>query len=245
MSFVPTFARSSNSSRLRSPSFSSRGLGLGLGLVLALGATLSLGACKKSSKETCKPDEYVYEEIALHIQAAQDLNLDEEGNPLPTLVRIYQLSGDLATRSLDFTELWEDHEAALGDEFISDKEFQIYPDSSEVIQITPEKDARYILAFGVFQQPVGNTWYRVYEIPDTYGQQACELKAEEKDPATLGQPCVYLYMERNQIDGGKSVPPGFDDSALETTCTPVYTPKTTTAASDEGKHKKDKKKKDK
>src|SRR5690606_41145316 len=108
---------------------------------------------------------------------------------------------------------------------------------SEVIMLTPEKDARYILAFGVFQQPVGNTWYRVYEVPDSYGKQACELKAEEKDPATLGQPCMYLYMERNQIDGGKSIPPGFDKSKVETTCTPLYTPKTTTA-SDGGKDKK-------
>lgn len=215
----------------------STGLGLTTGLLLSF-AALSLGACKNKDKETCKPDDYTYKEIALHIQAAADLNLDEEGNPLPTVVRVYQLSGDLATRSLDFTELWEDHETALGDEYISDKEFQIYPDSSEVIMLTPEKDARFILAFGVFQQPVGNTWYRVYEIPDSYGKQACELKAEEKDPATLGQPCVYLYMERNQIDGGKAIPPGFDKAKVETTCTPVYTPKTTTAADDGGKDKK-------
>ncbi len=212
----------------------------GLGLALGLCAALTLGACKnKGDKQTCNPDDYEFKEIALHIQASADLNLDAEGNPLPTVVRLYQLSGDLATRSLDFTELWEDHEAALGDEYISDKEFQIYPDSAELIMLTPDKDARYILAFGVFQQPVGNTWYRVYEIPDTYGRQACEYKAEEKDPDTLGQPCVYLYMERNQIDGGKSVPPGFDKSKVETTCTPVYTPKTVTA--DDGGKDKDKK----
>lgn len=208
------------------------------GLALGLCTALTLGACKNKNKETCKPDDYTFKEIAVHIQAAADLNLDGDGNPLPTVVRVYQLSGDLATRSLDFTEMWEDGKTALGDEFISEKEFQIYADSSEVIQIKPEKDARYILAFGGFQQAVGNTWYTVYEIPDTYGKQACELKAEEKDPATLGQPCVYLYMERNQIDGGKNVPPGFDKSKVEVTCTPVYTPKTVSASSDGGKGKK-------
>jgi type VI secretion system protein VasD len=211
-----------------------------LGLALGLVASLSLGACKNKNKESCKPDDYVFKEVALHIQAAADLNLDEEGNPLPTVIRIYQLNGDLATRNLDFTELWEDAKTALGDEYISDKEIQIYPDSSELIKITPEKEARFILAFAAFQQPVGNTWFRVYEIPDSYGRQACDLKAEEKDPATLGEPCAYLYLERNQMDGGKDVPPGFDEGKVETVCTPLYTPKTTTAASDDDK-KKDKK----
>jgi type VI secretion system protein VasD len=210
------------------------------GLAFGLCTALALGACKNKDKETCNPDDYTYKEIALHIQASADLNLDGDGNPLPTVVRVYQLSGDLATRSLDFTEMWEDGKTALGDEYLSDKEFQIYAESSEVIQITPEKDARYILAFGGFQQAVGNTWYTVYEIPDTYGKQACEMKAEEKDPATLGQPCMYLYMERNQLDGGKTIPPGFDKSKVEVTCTPVYTPKTATASSDGGKGKKDK-----
>jgi len=227
---MPVAPASSRSSIL-SPRFSrGRRLGLRLGFGLGLCAALSLGACKNKNKETCKPDDYQFKEIALHIQAAQDLNLDEEGNPLPTVVRVYQLSGDLATRNLDFMELWEDHEAALGDEYISHKEFQIYPDSFEVIQLAPEKDARHILAFGVFQQPVGNTWFRVYKIPDTYGKQACELKNEDKNPASLGEPCVYLYMERNQIDGGKSLPPGFDKTKIEATCTPLYTPKTAAAA---------------
>lgn len=204
------------------------------GLTLGLAASLTLGACKKK-KDTCKPEDYAFKEIALYIQANRDLNLDADGNPLPTVIRIFQLNGDLATRSLDFTELWEDHKTALGDEYISDKEIQIYPDSAELIKITPDNGARYILAVAGFQQPVGNTWYRVYEVPSTYGQQACDLKEEEKDPATLGEPCAYFYLERNQIDGGKDVPPGFDDAKVETTCTPIYTPKTKTVESDDKK----------
>jgi type VI secretion system protein VasD len=208
---------------------------LGLaGLALGLAASLTLGACKKK-KDTCKPEDYKYKEIALYIQANRDLNLDEEGNPLPTVIRIYQLNGDLATRSLDFTELWEDAKTALGDEYISDKEIQIYPDSAELIKITPEDGARYILVFAAFQQPVGNTWYRVYEVPDSYGQQACEYKEEDKDPGSLGEPCGYFYLERNQIDGGKDVPPGFDDAKVETVCTPLYTPKVKTVESDDKK----------
>lgn len=213
------------------------------GLALGVVAALSLGACKNKKKETCNPDDYKFKEVALHIQAAADLNLDEEGNPLPTVIRIYQLNGDLATRSLDFTELWEDHETALGDEYISDKEIQIYPDSSELIKIAPENGARYILAFAAFQQPVGNTWFRVYEIPDSYGQQSCDYVKEEKDPETLGEPCAYLYLERNQMDGGKDIPPGFDEDKVETVCTPIYVAKTKTAEPEEDDGKKDKKKK--
>ena len=232
-------------SKLRHRSIPLRPLSLALGLGLGLAATLGVSACKKKDgKDACNPDDYKFEELALHIQAAADLNLDDDGNPLPTVVRIYQLNGDLATRSLDSVELWEDHEAALGDEYISDKEIQIFPDSTETIKLVPEGGARFILAVGGFQNPVGNTWFRVYEIPGNYGQQACDYKSEEKDPASLGEPCVYLYLERNQIDGGENVPPGFDDDKVEGVCTPKYTKKTVTAADeeDDGKGKKKKKK---
>ena len=203
------------------------------GVTLCALATLALSGCKsKGGKDSCNPDDYVFEEIALHLQAA-DININDEGEPLPTVVRIYQLNGDLATRNLDFNELWEDHETALGDEYISDKEITIFPDSNELIELTPESGAKFILVFAVFNSPVGNTWFRVYEIPSSYGRQACEYEADKKDPASLGQPCIYFHMDRNQIDGGKNVPPGFDESQVEAVCTPIYTSKTVTASAED------------
>ncbi|EDM78075.1 hypothetical protein PPSIR1_23699 [Plesiocystis pacifica SIR-1] len=208
-----------------------RGLSLALGLTLGLSASFGLSACKKKQeRESCSPDDYAFEEVVVGMQADAALNLDSEGNPLPTVVRLYQLSGDLATRNLDAGELWEDHEAALGDEYLADKEIQLFPEGVEEIPLTLEADARFILVAAGFQQPVGNTWFRVYEVPDTYGRQACDKKREGGNPDELGTPCVYLMFERNTVDGGKSVPPGFDKAKLETTCTPVYTPKTTTAS---------------
>ena len=203
-------------------------------------AFANIGGCKNKGKNACNPEDYVFEEVAVHLQLSPDLNPNDEGEALSVVVRIYQLNGDIATRSLDFNELWEDAEAALGDEYISDKELQLFPDSNEVVNIAPEGGAKHILVFAVFNSPVGNTWYRVYDIPQSYGRQACEYQEEDKDPASLGQPCVYLYLDRNQIDGGKNVPPGFDEDLVETTCTPIYTPKTVSASADEDEDKKDK-----
>jgi type VI secretion system protein VasD len=209
-------------------------------LAALIGVTCSLGlaACKNKNKDTCNPDDYVFEKVAIGIQSAEALNLDEEGASVPMQVRLYLLSGDLATRSLDFDEVWEDAKTALGDEYISDKEFSLYPESNELIELPVDAKATHILAVGIFRQPVGNTWFQVYEIPQTYGQQACDLKKQEKDPATLGQPCLYLMFERNQIDGGKNVPPGFDEDKLETTCTPLYTAKKPAAEKEDEKAKK-------
>ncbi|MCA9698724.1 MAG: type VI secretion system lipoprotein TssJ [Myxococcales bacterium] len=221
-----------------------RALSLTLALGLGLGAAFTLGACKKKNeRESCNPDDYVFEEVSVLVQASKDLNIDSNGDPLPTVVRIYQLNGDLATRSLDVAELWTDSATALGDEYISEKEITIFPEGAENIPLTLEKEARFILVAGGFQQPVGNTWFRVYEVPDTFGKQSCDEKRKGNDPGDLGQPCVYLMLERNQIDGGKNVPPGFDKSKIEGTCTPVYTPKTTTSegGSEGGDDKKKKK----
>lgn len=211
-------------------------------LAALIGVTCSLGlsACKNKDKDTCNPDDYVFEKVAIGFQSADQLNLDEAGESVPMQVRIYLLSGDLNTRSLDFNEVWEDAKTVLGDEYISDKEFSLYPEAVENIELPVDPKATHILVVGIFRQPVGNTWYQVYEIPQTYGDQACDLKKQEKDPAALGQPCMYLMFERNQIDGGKNVPPGFDDDKLETTCTPLYTAKKAAPAEDEkAKKKKD------
>ncbi len=209
---------------------------LPLGLILGLCASLTLGACKKKNeRESCDPEDFSFEEVTVLVQASEDLNLDEEGNPLSTVIRVYQLTGDLATRSLDVGELWNNAEEVLGDEYISEKEFTVFPEGSEIIPMTLEADARYFLAVGGFQQPVGNTWFRVYKVPDTYGKQACENKRAGKDPNDLGQPCMYLMLERNQIDGGKSVPPGFDKGKIEGTCTPLYTAKTSSSSDKDDK----------
>lgn len=209
-------------------------------LAALIGAACSLGlsACKNKNKDTCNPDDYVFEKVAIGLQSSDQLNLDEEGNSVPMQVRLYLLNGDLSTRSLDFDEVWEDAKTALGDEYISDKEFSLYPEANEFIELPVDPKATHILAVGIFRQPVGNTWFQVYEIPRSYGDQACDLKKQEKDPATLGQPCVYLMFERNQIDGGKNVPPGFDADKLETTCTPLYTAKKPAEGDDKAKKKK-------
>jgi type VI secretion system protein VasD len=196
-------------------------MSLGVGLSLALG--LGVGACRPA-QPSCAPKDHGLTSIHVHVQAAAELNLDADGAPLPTVVRVYQLSGDLATRSLDFGELWDDPSAALGDEYISDKEFQVYPDSREAIEITPDPQARFLLAFAGFRQPVGNTWFRVYPIPTRYGEQVCAHVDAGEDPASLGPPCVYLTLERNQIDGGERVPPGFDEAAVPGRCAPLMTP---------------------
>ncbi len=207
-------------------------------LALMIGAACSFGlAACKNKKDTCNPDDYVFEKVAIGLQATDQLNLDEDGNSVPMQVRIYLLSGDLTTRNLVFDEVWEDAKTVLGDEYISDKEFSLYPEASELIELPVDPKATHILVVGIFRQPVGNTWFQVYEIPQTYGKQACDLKEQEKDPAGLGQPCMYLMFDRNQIDGGKAKPPGFDDDKLETTCTPLYTAK---QPADDGKKKKKK-----
>jgi type VI secretion system protein VasD len=189
-------------------------------IVLTLGLLAAgLFGCKPRG-ETCDPDDHVYEHVVVQLRAATELNLDDDGNPLPTVVRIYQLTGDLAIRGLEFDELWRDHQAALGDEYLAHVEIQIYPNSNEAIEITVDPKARHLLAFAGFQQPVGTSWYRIYRLPDSYGQQACALRAADQDPAKLGQPCMHLSLDRNHIDGGATAPSGFDPAAFTNTCTP-------------------------
>jgi len=202
----------------------------------------SPGCKKKGEEESCNPDEKGFEKVRVVVQSTEEINLDPDGNPRATSLRVYQLKGGRSLdMPLDFRQVWQDDKAAFGDELLKSEELTIYPGKTEVFEVKPEDEATHFVAVAIFREQVGSAWYSEWEAPKFHGDSVC---LAEKKKQTYEDPCFLVFMEGSQIDGGHKPPPGMDAKALPIACPPP--PLTVKPAPpEEGKKKKKGKLKDK
>jgi len=203
-------------------------------------ASVSLAGCKKKEGETCKPEDKAFKKVRVVVQSTPEINLDPEGTPRATSLRIYQLKGGRTLDiPLDFRQVWQDGKAVFGDELLKEEELTIYPGKTEVFEIKPEDEATHFVAAAIFREPVGSAWYSEWETPKFHGDSVCLAEAKKQ---TYEDPCFLVFMEGSQIDGGHKPPPGMEAKSLAVVCPPP--PLTVKPAPpDDGKKKKKKKKK--
>lgn len=172
-------------------------------------------SCKKKDKPSCTPEDQTFA-VRVLLQPTDQLNLDDDGEPLPTVVRLYQLKGDMNLQMIDFQQVWQDGgEAAFGDEYISEQQMTVYPGRPEVVEVEPDAQASHLLAVAIFREPMGQSWYRVWAMPKYHGHSVC---AAQKQGKTWGDPCFYVLIDRNQVDGGHTAPAGFDREKVTIEC---------------------------
>ncbi len=166
-------------------------------------------ACK-SGRDSCDPGQVQWG-VQLQIQASQLINPDPNGEALPTVVRLYQVKGELAMDDLDFATLWASEDPkSLGERFLSAEEMTIYPGQADQRLLPVEQDATHIIAAAWFREPLGNTWFGTYEIPRRHPEVVC---SEAPQTRQYPNPCVYVLLDRSLVSGGATPPSGFNIQA--------------------------------
>ncbi len=199
---------------------------------------------KKNEAPSCTPDDEVFESIRVIVQPDELLNPNEEGEPLSVQLHVYQLKGDESIDLIDFETVWEKGgEVAFGDDYISEEEITVYPGRNDLLELTPDPAAKYILAAAIFREPLGQDWFRVYEVPRYHGHSVCAAKTKSKP---WPDPCFHVALERYLIDGGHTPPSGWDKDAQTLQCPgpPMKTPPVEVKEEKKKKKKKRKKLKD-
>lgn len=103
--------------------------------------------------------------IRLHVEAGPRLNPDDQGRPLPTLVRVYQLGSAARARTVELTDLLRDPKEALGADLLSTEELLLSPGQAVNRSLTREPEARAVLVAAVVRRPTATTWRDVVELP--------------------------------------------------------------------------------
>lgn len=216
-------------------------LRVGVGLTAALLFTAAAGCKKKDKGPTCKPDEHAFEAIRVVIQPDEMINLDDEGEPLAVQLHVFQLKGDESVEVIDFETVWQEGgEVAFGDDFISAEQITVYPGKDHVLEVTPDPAAKFILAAAIYREPLGQDWFRLYEVPRYHGNDVCTAQAKKQE---WPDPCFHVLLERSLLDGGPTPPTGWDTEAQTLQCPgkPSKTPPV--ELKDDGKKKPKKKRK--
>lgn len=188
-------------------------VGLATPLVVAVGVV----ACKPPEKPTCQPDSIEWN-VQLAIQTTKNINPTDDGESLPTVIRVFQLRGELAIDGLDFDDLWAVEEASeLGESFLQMQELTMFPDKDEVRDLPIEDEATHVVAAALVRKPAATSWFTTFEIPLQHPDVVCSKSPVKK---LYPDPCFYMLLDRNVLDGGATPPAGYQvDGALQ--CAPL------------------------
>jgi len=167
-----------------------------------------------------RPDCDAQENASLRVMATERMNPDEEGRPLPTLVRVYQLASISVMETADFDDIHTNDEETLGDAFLGKDEFTMFPETQITRQFERNPEANYIVGFAAVRRPTGVSWRTILELPPPAAEATCAALQENPDEAPPEQPTVYLGFELDdyQIEGSVRLeyppPPCADDDVM-------------------------------
>lgn len=96
--------------------------------------------------------------VKVSLSAAANLNLNEVKEPLPVVVRVYQLTEDAPFRKAEFNDLWKKDLATLGDSLLTKDEIVLNPAGQEHLTYPRHDKARFVAVMAVFRRPSEKGW---------------------------------------------------------------------------------------
>lgn len=143
--------------------------------------------------------------VQVLVQAGPAINPGDDGQPWPTAVTLYQLSGDPQAperEPIDMAAVLARGDAAFGELLQGKREYTAFPDTRARIVVPLGPETTHLVAVAHFRQPLGDAALLRWQVPAT------------------PDACLYLGLERSELDGGEFPPPGFEPAAFATTCPP-------------------------
>lgn len=117
------------------------------------------------------------------MQGTKSLNQDESGDPLPVIVRIYQLRGREKFDQATFKALWKGDKDALEGDLVDRKEFTLHPESKEDVEVEVDKTkgAQFFGVMALFRKPEGTTWKNAFPIRfPWFSSRAARVRLDER-----------------------------------------------------------------
>ena len=105
------------------------------------------------------------EPVRLYLLGTERLNPGEHGEPLATVVRIYQLKAPGHFADATFEDMLDRDKQTLTDELVSTKELILNPGDQIDPQLIRGDGVGYVGVVALFRQPAGTSWRALYKLP--------------------------------------------------------------------------------
>jgi type VI secretion system protein VasD len=182
-----------------------RCLALGVLVSATIGGTIVL-ASGCSEPEPQAPEPCDVQIVTLTIFAADNINPNENGNPRPVVVRLYQLQNDVRLRNARYDDVLLRDEEVLGEDIMKEDEVSVFPNDLVEVKFERIKEASFLAGVALFHGPKGQSWKTFYEFPLPPGEVQCAGRESEGEPEA--DPKVAFFIEGSRIDNGSQ----FDES---------------------------------
>ena len=176
------------------------------GLAATVGA-LSAGGCGGNGPEPKAPEPCDVQMVTLNIFAADNINPNENGNPRPVVVRLYQLKNEVRLENARYDDVLLDDKKALEDDVLKVDEVEVFPNDLVEVKFERMKPASHLAGVALFRGPKGNSWKTFYAFPLPPGEVQCGGRGEDAGPPEA-DPRVAFFIESTKIDNGSQ----FDES---------------------------------
>lgn len=174
-------------------------LAVGVLACVAFGGSLvALGGCSEPEPQVPEPCDVQI--VTLTIFAAENINPNDNGNPRPVVVRLYQLQNDVRLLNARYDDvLLHDAEILEGD-ILKEDEVSVFP--NDLVEVSFERipEASFLAGVALFHNPKGQSWKTFYEFPLPPGEIQCA--GRESDAAVDADPRVAFFIDGTRIDNG-------------------------------------------
>lgn len=119
--------------------------------------------------------------LHLDITARAEINVDDDAQSSPVVIRIYQLKDDESFNSASYQELVDQDNDVLKDSLIESKEVILRPNTSISIDVPFDKKAKFVGIAALFKEPdlKENTWRLVLTRSDLNINKPREIEASQ------------------------------------------------------------------
>jgi type VI secretion system protein VasD len=148
------------------------------------------------------------EPLRISLKADAHLNPSERGEPLATVVRIYQLKGTGKITVASFDDLMDHDRDTLGEDFVAVQEVTMNPGARLDPPLFRAPDATHVAVVGLFRRPSSTTWRAIETLPPA-NPQFCHPapppdpkkanKAGDKPPQPPKDPTLRFSLEENRL----------------------------------------------
>jgi|HubBroStandDraft_5_1064220.scaffolds.fasta_scaffold98652_2 type VI secretion system VasD/TssJ family lipoprotein len=166
--------------------------------VLAAG----LGACSHSSAPVAQqpgagacPSP---EPLRINLRASAHLNPSEKGEPLATVVRVYQLKGTGKIAVASFDDLLDHDKDALGEDFVAVQEVTLNPGATVDPPLVRSPEATHVAVVALFRKPSSTTWRTIEKLPAPDSQYCHPAPANKKGPAPK-DPTLHVQLDESRV----------------------------------------------
>lgn len=154
----------------------------------------SLGACA-SVIPTC----VVPSSVELEIETSDRVNIDQSGDALPTIIRLYQLKNLSSVQSATFDDMLDRPKETLGDAIVHEDELTIYPGQIVVRRFEREPKADFLIGVAIVRNPVGTAWRTLQEYPIP-GDPCKEQDDPEAAPLVAPDLRIRMFLNEYRIE---------------------------------------------